>query len=100
MNYGHTTRQHLNGELIRIEGDCHIVWDAYAQCEARTYLPDACQLARAGRKDSQRFLAEPAAVTAFGDLAPTYRPAVRFAPMMATPGEARAFTQGDRTSVV
>ena len=60
---------------------------------ANTGRPDACQLARAGRKEAQRFLAEPAAVTAFGELAPTYRPAVRFAPMMATPGEARAFTQ-------
>lgn len=27
----------LDGETIRIEGACHIVWDAYAQCERPTY---------------------------------------------------------------
>ena len=31
-------------------------------------LPDACQLARAARKAAQRFLADPAPVTAFGML--------------------------------
>ena len=88
--------------------------------------PDPCQLARADRKHAQRFLASPAPVTAFSDLAPakylhdelirtegdcrivwdaysqretrTYRdpcrPAVMFAPLMATPGEARAFQNG------
>lgn len=28
---------YLDGETIRIEGDCRVVWDAYAQRECRTY---------------------------------------------------------------
>lgn len=28
---------HVDGETIRIEGNCHIAWDAYAQREVRTY---------------------------------------------------------------
>lgn len=29
--------RYLDGEVIRVEGNCHIVWDAYAQRECRTY---------------------------------------------------------------